>query len=204
MNPRTSLTTASGRMIDLLDPKPGDIVFMDLAEHLSKENRYNGATPARCYSVAEHSVRCADAAQAATGDVALTRLLLLHDCHEAYLKDDTTPKKRALGVIAEQSFGVLAREIEQAFRMLTCRLDVAIHTAAGVTFPPSAEQQEAIHLWDRRLLATEWRDLMGCAPPFDFGAAPLDARIEPMDWRDARNLFFARCRAWLPAFEKVA
>jgi hypothetical protein len=202
MNPRTVLTTASGRNVDLLNPSASDIRFADIAEHLAKENRYNGATPSVCYSVAEHSVRCADAAIATTGDQLLGAYLLLHDCHEAYLKDDTTPKKRALGEIAARNFGVLAKEIEEAFGLLTEGMDVAIRAAAGISFPPSPDLQQQIHHWDRVLLATEWRDLMMCEPPYNFDKDLLDAKICPMEWQFARNEFYSRCRTLLPSFRE--
>jgi hypothetical protein len=54
MNPRTVLTLADGRNIDLLNPQASDFVTLDwAAEHLATENRYNGATPGICYSVAQ-------------------------------------------------------------------------------------------------------------------------------------------------------
>ena len=202
MSPRTILTTASGRNIDLLNPSVGDIRFADIAEHLAKENRYNGATPSLCYSVAEHSVRCADAALAATGDELLAAYLLLHDCHEAYSKDDTTPKKRALDAIAQQRFGVLAGDIMKAFAVLTDQLDAVIHQAAGIPYPPSPEMQEQIHHFDRVLLATEWRDLMKCATPYDFAKELLPDTIIPKDWQSARNEFHSRCRSLLPVFRE--
>ena len=42
----------------------------------------------------------------ATADAKLAAYLSLHDVHEAVLKDDTTPKKRAFAALAEQKFGI--------------------------------------------------------------------------------------------------
>lgn len=61
----------------------------------SRHNRYCGATKGLVYSVAEHSVRCADAALRDECDAELAAYLLCHDMHEAYLGDDTTPKAAA-------------------------------------------------------------------------------------------------------------
>lgn len=201
---RTALTTSKGRMIDLLDPRADEIDFEVIAEHLAKANRYCGATPWMAYSVAEHSCRCANAALGATGDRTLAAYLLCHDMHEAYLGDDTTPKKRALEAIM-RDFGVLGPKVQEAFSLLTDRIDVAIHEAAGLAWPPRGETIEAIHHWDRVLLATEWRDLMRCAPPYDFGVEPLELRIFPAGaWiTPMRNLQRA-CAELLPALRKGA
>lgn len=195
---RTTLTLANGQGINLLDPKPDDIDFDVIAEHLAKANRYCGATPSVVYSVAEHSLRCSRAAVKETGDLDLARYLLCHDMHEAFLGDDTTPKKRALGAIIE-SFGVLAGEIEKAFATLVDRLDAAIHARAGLAWPPEPMMRQAIKCWDTVLLATEWRDLMRCPPPFDFGVAPLLGRIRPFDdWEQASGFFKIEIDALLP------
>jgi hypothetical protein len=123
--------------------------------------------------------------------------------HEAYLGDDTTPKKRALQSIMS-GFGTLAGEVEKAFALLTYRLDIAIHEAAGIPWPPTIEMQSKIKHWDTRLLATEWRDLMLCEPPFDFGVEPLPVSIIPCDWTEAQRLFEEACRDLLPALKVAA
>lgn len=191
---RTSLTLANGQGFDLLDPKPELVDFLVLIEQLAKANRYCGATPGLIYSVAEHSERCARAALDADDDEELAKYLLLHDMHEALLGDDTTPKKRALAVIIG-SFGVLAGTIEQAFAQLTERIDIAIHARAGLAWPPAGEMAAKIHHFDRVLLATEWRDLMRCPQPYDFGVAPLAEAIEPEpDWNIAAAGMERMCR----------
>lgn len=197
---RTVLTTASARNVDLMLPTGIDLA--DIAEHLSKINRYNGATPGVTYSVAEHSVRCADAAMKATGDTLLAAYLLCHDMHEAYLGDDTTPKKRALDATAAKYFGILGDAITKAFGKLTDELDVVIHDAAGLTWPTHSGLQTAVKRWDTILLATEWRDLMRCPPPYDFGQDPLPDTIEPWPWDRARDTFMCRCFTLLPTCKK--
>lgn len=191
---RTSLTLSNGASFDLLDPKPERIDFNVIVHHLAKANRYCGATPGLTYSVAEHSVRCANAVlYLYERDAELAAYLLCHDMHEALLGDDTTPKKRALAAIIG-SFGVLAGTIERAFASLTERIDAAIHQRAGLAWPPPPDIAEAIHMWDRVLLATEWRDLMKCPPPFDFGADPLPQTIVPHQrWQDAEAEMRAKC-----------
>lgn len=207
MNPRTVLTLANGQNIDLLNPAASD--FFDLswaAEHLAKESRYNGATPGVCYSVAQHTIECVLAALAETADRQLAAYLSLHDLHEALLKDDTTPKKRAFAALAEAKFGVLASQVMATFDELTERHDKAIHEAAGLQWPPSLEMQHAIKHFDRVLLVTEWRDLMGGYPLPNAEAyadvTPLDRMIVPHNkWQSSSALLCTVWRSYLPALQ---
>jgi hypothetical protein len=207
MNPRTVLTMANGKGIDLLDPRPEDIDFAVIAEHLSKEKRYNGATPGIEYSVAEHSVRGADAILRKLGDATLAAYFLLHDCHEAFLKDDTTPKKQLIAEIA-QSFGILREHILSTFDLATFRFDQAIHDAAGLAWPPHSGIAAAIKRWDLIMFVTEWRDLMGgiAHPNWEpyKDIAPLPDKIDPMGWFEARTRFISRAEALLPKFRSAA
>lgn len=204
MNPATILTMANGKGIDLFDPKPEDIDFAVIAEHLAKTKRYNGATPGREYSVAQHSVLCANAALDATGDRTLAAYCLLHDGHEAYLGDDTTPKKMLIAQICE-GFGVLKEHVLSAFDLAPYRFDHAIHTAAGLQWPPSSGLQAAIKRYDMILFKTEWRDLMENWPlpnaPRYVSFDPVPWRVEPLEWEAAQFLFMRWCRDLLPALQ---
>lgn len=206
MSANTLLTLANGKSIDLLDPKASDIDWRVVAEHLAKENRYNGATPGVAYSVAEHSVRGAKAALD-KGDPILAAYFLCHDVHEGFLKDDTTPKKRLVAEIASASFGGLAEPVMQAFDLATYRFDVAIHDAAGLSWPPRSDLIAAIKRLDLVMFVTEWRDLM---PNFVHpnwapysGIHPLPDVIKPAsDWRQAMDLFLIMAEDLLPALKK--
>jgi hypothetical protein len=204
-NPRTLLTLASGRLIDLLHPRFSDYADFDwMAEHLAKENRYNGATPGVVYSVAEHLGRGTLAVFETTGDRETAAYFSLHDVHEAVLKDDTTPKKRAIARIADESFGALAAQIMAAFDELTDRHDAAIHQAAGMRYPLAAGMREPVKHYDQVMLITEWRDLMAGAelPSAESyrHIAPLTRVIEPMaDWRTAKAFLLQVWREFLPA-----
>lgn len=205
MNPRTILTMANGKGIDLLDPKASDIDFAVIAEHLAKANRYCGATNGLVYSVAEHSVRCAEAILSRGGSQELAAYLLCHDMHEAFFGDDTTPKKRALDQIAATSFGVLGESIKQSFDLLVYRMDAAIHEAAGLQWPPRSAMHVGIKTWDQCLLKSEWRDLMKCPEPYNLPGTALPETISPLIyWTDARDQFLDRCRDLLPAMKANA
>lgn len=194
----TTLTCADGRNFDLLNPSPDDVSFPVICEHLAKANRYCGATPGRVYSVAQHSVLCAQAALVGTGSREVAAYLLCHDMHEAYLGDDTTPKKRALAAIMG-SFGVLAAQVADSFAQLVDRIDTAIHHRAGLTWPPSPDVLAAIHRWDRSLLSTEWRDLMIYPQPYPFEFPPIPDVVVPYQrWESAALEMMTFCRDLLP------
>lgn len=201
----TILTLSNGRHVDLRNPRASDIDFAAMAEHLAKENRFNGATPNLVYSVGEHSIRAASEALQETGDEELAAYLLMHDGHEFLLKDDTTPKKHALEVEAQESFGVLAGAITGTYDRLTFRIDAAIHEAAGLIWPPSPEMKAAIKHWDRRMFVTEWRDLMRGIPHPDpeayRGVELLETVIFPWHWPQVREQFLDYCKLWLPSMK---
>jgi hypothetical protein len=201
----TILTLANGKGIDLLDPKPGDIDFDVIAQHLAKEKRYNGATPGLEYSVAEHCARGAAAILTATGNTTLAAYFLLHDAHEHTLKDDTTPKKRAIAELASERFGILGEHIFETFKLLEYRQDVAIHHAAGLAWPPERHETVAqVKHWDLVMFVTEWRDLMRGVDhpnwaPYE-NITPLPEKIEPWPWQAARAVYLSRCQMLLPCF----
>jgi hypothetical protein len=75
------MVTATGRRYYPADPRAEDVCLEDVAHHLAKLCRYNGAVQ-RFYSVAEHSVLVS---RAVPPEYALHGLL--HDAAEAYTGD---------------------------------------------------------------------------------------------------------------------
>jgi uncharacterized protein len=204
MSASTILTLTNGCGIDLLNPKASDIDFDSYAEQLAKESRFNGATPGQQYSVAEHLARGVEAILERSGDEVLAAYWSLHDAPEACLKDDTTPKKRALAELCEQEFGVLAANVIDTFDGLTARHDAVIHEAAGLPWPiPEPEIAGRIKFWDMTMFVTEWRDLMRDRPhpnwaPFS-GIKPLVERIRPWRWEVAKVKLISCWERVLPA-----
>jgi hypothetical protein len=127
--------------------------------------------------------------------------------HEAVLKDDTTPKKRAIAELCAQQFGILAEHVLGAFDRLTDRHDAAIHAAAGLPWPMPAELAAQVKAWDLIMLVTEWRDLMGDRPHPDWtpyrDVAPLPETIRPWSWPFARLALQVRWRRLLPALAPI-
>jgi hypothetical protein len=87
-------TYPSGKVIQLLSPKPEQIQLVDIAQALSNICRYTGQCP--FYSVAEHSILVARALQNAGCDLVVVQQGLMHDAAEAYLGDVTSPLKARL------------------------------------------------------------------------------------------------------------
>ena len=164
MHTEACIQTYTGQYFDILNPKVRGVNIVDIAHALSQLCRFTGHT-SKFYSVAQHSVtvsRHVPKGMELDG--------LLHDASEAYMADISRPLKHAPEMsryrTAEKT---LSRVIERRFGL-------------------SAEPKEVKHV-DRRMCATEMRDLMGSTPydfglgvvPFDFiirGQYPLEAEEE--------------------------
>ena len=110
MPDRGCITTFSGTIFNLIDPRPEMIVLDDIAHHLSMVCRWAGATK-EFFSVAQHSVLVSKIVPDH-----LQRWALLHDAAEAYIGDITRPLKAMLsdvGVIERR----IMHEIAQAFEL---------------------------------------------------------------------------------------
>lgn len=94
------LLTSNGKLTQ--DSSPVDI--NDIAAQLAQINRFTGAT-SRHYSVAEHSLLCANLAGRYGQPAGVQLACLLHDAHEAYLGDMATPIKVALRYMRHEGFG---------------------------------------------------------------------------------------------------
>lgn len=170
------IPTASGAEYHLGKPNPGVVRIRDIAAHLSRINRWTGATMAPI-SVAQHSVLVAEVCEQAAGfEVALYGLL--HDAAEYILGDDSRPKRAWL----EQhvGFDVIAR--------LETRVEADVFEQLGVEWPVPEVYRQLVADADDRVLATEHRDLMPdrCAL---FQVRPLRRTINPWPWAKAEEKF---------------
>lgn len=177
------IRTFTGIDFDLSAPAPEMVDIRDIAHALARICRFNGHTSGdTAYSVAQHSVAVSIRAGLSAGRLA-ARLGLLHDAAEAYLGDMTAPLKRLM-----PDFVALEREVEAA---IARRFD--LWPPVSVPIPARDAVREA----DRRMLATEARDLMGLANPAaaGFGNRPdyTDMpRIIPWPAADAEAAFLTR------------
>lgn len=168
----TWILTATGRTLDLANPRQGDVMPLDVAWALAQTNRFTGHC-LRPYSVAEHSLLvCHIAEHLHRLNVHGLLAALLHDAHEAYCGDQSSPAKQALG---------------EPWRAFEQRLEHCVHTAFAVR-TASAQYRNAIKHADLVALATERRDLMPSHTPLSNMAwACLDG-IEPAHWVNLRSV----------------
>lgn len=177
------------------------INIQDIAHHLAIVNQFNGAT-SRPYSVAEHSLLCCDIAKRAGASVFVQMAALMHDAHEAYTNDMTSPAKIAVNEYSMTLAGVAAwdrfesehaKEVRSHFKLLSVY----------------AGHRGMLRSIDLQALATARRDLTA----FDAAlhspwpvlgdntiqpTAPADwlrldtAEREAMTWKDWRKQFLDR------------
>lgn len=164
----------SGVDVYLDTPTPDVIHIRDIAHHLALINRFNGATETP-YSVAQHSVLVADLLRAKKQPPHVCLWGLLHDAHEAYLGDVTTPVKAAV-------FGACAAP--SAWDHAVDVFDTVIMAKfTTVTLPEARE----VKLADLTAIATEWRDMMPGACPL--ATTPSPHRVKPLAWHRAEDMF---------------
>jgi len=149
-----------GTVFDLLAVNPSDIDFAEMANALSKVNRFNGRNPGPGYSVAQHSVMGADAMFAETRDHALAAAFLLHDGHEYLIGDIVTPAIRAIAVTAGLDYGGTVLEAKARLKE---RLDRAIFAAIGMVAPHlmARDRADLVHAMDWRMFDAEIIALLG-------------------------------------------
>ena len=95
LHERPYIQTCGGRFIDLMHPKADDISTLDIVTALGGIRRFNGH--AGDYTVLDHSLHVHDIVKLWRPEAPPLWLgALLHDAHEAYLGDDSTPKQRAM------------------------------------------------------------------------------------------------------------
>jgi len=179
--------TYTGRAFSFIDPSSSDVDLDDLAFQLACESRFVGATRDP-YSVGEHSVRVMQAvAEESPDDYDLQLGALLHDAHEAYTGDFTSPLKASMSFEARAWLSDLEGRVLGAIcRWAGLPIDMTVR----------AEVREA----DARMCITERDRLMRFPPkPWALKAEPYDqVKIERPWSRDhAAHQFkvqFLRCQ----------
>lgn len=109
-------TYPSRTLFDLAKPKEADVHIEDIAHSLSIEPRFGGHLPIP-WSVAQHSVLVAYIANCNHLPRQHYGAALLHDAHEAYIKDLPTPLKNLLGPV---------------YRNIASGIQACIHRALGI------------------------------------------------------------------------
>lgn len=156
------VTTRSGRAVSLADPDPATIDIRDIACSLSRLNRFSGATLLPV-NVADHSLNVVRFMAMRKAPPELLMLGLLHDAHEAYIGDITSPTRREIATLA-------GRDLVQTMADL---LDEAILKAFQVWHCSSLGALAWVRTSDAAVFAAEWRDLMPGRCPISVEAAPF-------------------------------
>ncbi|WP_056036567.1 hypothetical protein [Loktanella sp. 3ANDIMAR09] len=143
-----------GAVVDLWSLKPAELTAEQLAGPLSRINRFNGRTPVP-WSVAAHSLVVMGLVEAQGGSEMAQAAGLLHDGHEAFLGDWTTPAVQFAG---QQSLPVGPSVVRSCIDQAKKCVDDAIARAWGVEFTPNitltriadqaALEAEMIHFLD--------------------------------------------------------
>jgi uncharacterized protein len=199
----TWMQTRTGKAFDLVHPDHRLVDFeRDVAPALGKLARYAGHTVCDWpYTVAQHCELGAYSLYGKTGSDRLAALFLLHDAHEAYMGDVTTPVACALEELGVRTGPPRGDEaVKWAIRNLKYRLDWAIHKAAGVPMPTAAEAA-VIEAHDIAMMAAE-RQVLMVRSPLPWGE-PYDS-AEPAEKLDRDDLepwgAVEAAEMWLDAF----
>lgn len=192
VNNSPSIYTVSGRLFPLLSPAPDDVDLRDIAEALAKINRFTGHTVVP-YSVAQHCLFVCDLLPPE-----LQPYGLLHDAHEAYSSDLSTPHKHAL-VDVMVSLGIAEDTAKRVMRHIPSQIDEAVFRRFGLPWPLSHNDEALIKHADLVAFATECRDLFDDEIPLAPNIPPPSpVRITTTDWLHAADLFLTRAKQVLP------
>ena len=197
--------TRNGNAFNLLHPAVEDINFQEIADTLAGVYRWCGSAR-RDVSVAMHTLIAVDAAPEA-----LKPYVLLHDAHEAFMGDITTPAQKAIAAIAVElaTLGQVknperaGRIVEIAIEGLKRRMDTVIFKAANLPMP-TKEQSQGIKLADQISLMTERRDFL-MPPPRRWDEVlekiqPLPHRTRLLPKDKAADRLYAAFKKHLPLY----
>lgn len=145
-----NMCTSSGKPFFVFDPQPDEVRIEDIANHLSRLCRFNGAIADRwdIYSVAQHCCHVSDHCPPGY------RLEgLLHDAHEAYVGDKIKPIKLGIGKVWD-------------------RIEDRVEAVVRHKFGLPAEISEQVKEQDYLAVATERRDILPTNISVDWGVLP--------------------------------
>jgi hypothetical protein len=165
----------SGTRFTPLNPQPQDVKLIDIAHHLSRLNRYNGAIKLEHYSVAEHSVVLALWLLKEYKDPFLAYQGLMHDATEAYIGDMVRPLKAFMPSFTEAEERLWIAIVQSCPLLLT----------SGTTLDPLVVEA------DHRILVDERAQVMNPSNN-DWGMGdiiPLGANLHGWSPNVARNRF---------------
>ncbi len=110
------METYTGKRFYPTDPRPEDVDIADIAHALSLICRFNGHV-SHHYSVAQHSVHCAQLAVKMGFNPEMQFLALMHDAAEAYVCDLPRPLKYSMMGAYAPIEGAVETAIHQRFEI---------------------------------------------------------------------------------------
>ena len=129
--------TYSGKKFWHLDPMPEDVCLEDIAQGLSNICRFNGQSMF-FYSIAQHSLTCADLAKRRGYGERIELLALMHDAAEAYVCDMVSPLKAYIN----------------GYRDIENKIQDVIYRALNIQ-PPNLIEKQIVKGIDLIILITE-------------------------------------------------
>ncbi len=170
--------TRFDRQIDLAALQPEDINWQDVAERLASMPRFNKGHFGPPYSVAQHCVMGADAMWRETENATLAAQFLLHDAHEAFLGDITSPVAKMLAESVKTIAGEASicgeahckfaawspsagETVMGGIEVMKQTVDAAIFARAGVPFWGEDPMPSRVEAMDKRMLHAEAEFLFG-------------------------------------------
>lgn len=162
---RHEMETYSGVYFNLLNPDPKDVDIRDIATALSRICRYTGH-PTKPYSVAEHLVRASYVPlEGQYSEVTAHRIrlaILLHDAHEAYTGDISSPMKMAMRALSDRDPRMRGKYAH--FDDIERRCEDAVAVRLGQWFEFSSRMlvkaRAEVHRADMIMLKTEAQVMM--------------------------------------------
>jgi len=148
---KNGILTYTNTLFYPLAPEIDEVKIEDIAHALSQMCRANGHFKI-FYSVAQHSIHCAQEAKARGLSKRMQLICLLHDASEAYISDVTRPVKCYL----------------EEYRKIEEHLQAVIYRKFGI-FNLTAEEYTQLQEIDNALLHHEfeclhYRGIYDCAP----------------------------------------
>jgi len=138
---KNAILTYTNTMFYPLAPEADEVKMEDIAHALSQMCRANGHFRS-FYSVAQHSINCAQEAEARGLSARLCLACLLHDASEAYISDITRPVKHFL----------------EEYKRIEQNLQKVIYAKFGIDDLTSAEISQIEDI-DNALLNYEFKNL---------------------------------------------
>ena len=147
------IRTLNDRIFDYSNPQKSNVDLIDMANALSHVNRFGGHTKTP-YSVGQHSlfIHSLVSNSKHSDDIYLKKLALVHDFHEAYFGDMTSPLKWYL----KDKFGFDANAYCD-------EIDTVIFDVLKMR-KPLAEEKKLLKYYDTLALAIEQRFLQDVDP----------------------------------------